>query len=124
MLTKLEALEECEKMWQWLADHPGCEKETYLAIYWPGVYLIQNCFACEYAQQLFLEKAVCKSCPVWLTYDGTTRSPCCVKELGGEYLEWKSNLDDPVLASAAALAIANLARLRIKELNDENLLLG
>jgi hypothetical protein len=54
-LTEWEALDECEKMWDWLADNPKKEKIDYLneaATVDPDYRVVaHNCFACEYFNQ-------------------------------------------------------------------------
>lgn len=45
-LTKKETLEECQKMWQWLADNPGSPKAAYFN--YKDTYPRYYCYACEH----------------------------------------------------------------------------
>lgn len=81
-LTREQAIKEHRKMWRWLAEHPGKQKQDYLEfveIDWRG--MSSSCFLCEYVLGKY-EKWECKHCPL----DWDERG--CTNEDKSLYDEW------------------------------------
>lgn len=99
-MTKQEAIEKHRKMWNWLADNPGKSKSDYLEIYEPIVWLLNDCYLCEYANDN------CDDCPLQWPHN-----ECSTHEQNGLFDEWIKEMvcyEDYVRAAEIAKQIAQL----------------
>lgn len=69
-MTEIDALKNCRKMWQYIADNPYFHKFQVIRILWGGTHLLHDCWACEYVKEPVADKewpwqANCNKCPLW-----------------------------------------------------------
>ena len=63
-LTKRKALEECIKMWTWLSECPGADKDDYFMEMEINDKPHSDCYCCEYAINNWGFRN-CNCCPIW-----------------------------------------------------------
>lgn len=109
-MTKRESLEICIKMWTWLAENPFEAKLA--AVQTLGLPPMEcSCAACEYDAQFGDD---CRNCPIWENEAGVT---ACEK-VGSPYCRWQRADRGSSLKAQAAFEVADLAREKLRALED------
>jgi hypothetical protein len=112
-LTKREALEMSIKLWDYIAETGKAKLHAIIDLGLPR-NMGDNCPACEYAMQVNKGESTCKYCPIW-----TGTGDCLTDKPGTpNYKRWCWG--DYSDRQKEAQAIADLARLRLKQLDARN----
>jgi hypothetical protein len=110
-LTKREALEMSIKLWDYIAETGKAKLHAIVDLGLPG-NMDGNCPACEYSSQIEGVTG-CAKCPIW-----TGKEDCTDKKSTVSYVRWLlGHYSD---RQKEAQAIADLARLRLKQLDARN----
>ncbi len=121
-LTLTEALQECSKMWHWLAENPSKEKLDYYrdALTKLNDIPLQECNACEYTQQ---QKALatgrglsayCDYCPIFYLWP----NKCTHKVAAFDVWCHSSNQVEVTNAAKQIAEFCDQELARIKESNE------
>ena len=103
-----------QHLWNWLAEHPGKDKEDYFESHNVSIYILHKCFACSICN------GNCKLCPIvkWRKNAKVTGSMAsCVDGIDskfeshiGLYEQWSQLMDNELFDETCGIAkeIANL----------------
>lgn len=103
-----ESLEICIKMWDWLADHPGSDKDDAVeALKLP--WMMNECACCAYADGCYKGWP----CPLFGLWSKNKDDLSCNDEQS-LYTKWRK-AKTPATTTKYARQIADMARLRLKD---------
>jgi hypothetical protein len=101
-MTKREALTQCLKVWQYLADNPHLGPENKIGVVQQllGYRPHNSCPACEYADHDPDEpnEPDCDTCPI----EGWSSEKTCFDTVSGEYFLWRAEPNRQPFAQAIA----------------------
>ena len=117
-MTKRESLENCIRIWEWLAENPNSEKDDAFSALEIEEPMLHLCPACEYTNQVEEDEydaAYCQHCPVW-TFRGV-RYMCENTDEGGEFYMWRRYAGDSKARIRWASKIATMAKRKLEVLD-------